>query len=60
MAILSAVSRAQHETDKRARITGTSGLGHIMALLLLLCADDITIAVENIIIHSGTEKNVFS
>ncbi|KAL8709636.1 MAG: hypothetical protein Q9225_007425 [Loekoesia sp. 1 TL-2023] len=57
--ILSAISRAQREADRRTRITGTRGVGHIMALLLLLCADDVTIAVENIIIYSGTEKSIF-
>lgn len=30
-----------------------------MVLLLLLCVDDVTVAVENTVIHSGRFKNIF-
>ncbi|KAI4125993.1 MAG: hypothetical protein LQ338_003975 [Usnochroma carphineum] len=59
MEILDAISRAQRETNVCARITGARGVGHIMALLRLLCANDVEIAVENTIIHSGGNRCIF-
>ncbi|KAL8723967.1 MAG: hypothetical protein Q9181_007049 [Wetmoreana brouardii] len=57
--ILGAISRAQREADVSARITGTTAVGHIMTLLLVLCANDVEISVESIIIHSGENKHIF-
>ncbi|KAI4148841.1 MAG: hypothetical protein L6R39_002671 [Caloplaca ligustica] len=57
--VLGAISRAQRETNLCARITGARGVGHIMALLLLLCADDVEVAVENVIIHGAGNRCIF-
>ncbi|KAL8707180.1 MAG: hypothetical protein Q9220_007747 [cf. Caloplaca sp. 1 TL-2023] len=57
--LLSAISRAQREDAVKLRITGTRSVGHIMSLLLLLCADNVEISVERVVIHSGTNRCIF-
>ncbi|KAL8946081.1 MAG: hypothetical protein Q9222_007473 [Ikaeria aurantiellina] len=57
--LLQAISRAQRGDPINLRITGIRSVGHIMSLLLLLCADNVEISVENIVIHSGTKRCIF-
>ena len=57
--VLCAISRAQREPDVCARIIGTRAVGHIMTLLLVLCANDVEISVEGIVMHSGEHKCIF-
>lgn len=57
--ILGAIGRAQREAEVRVRIIGTRSAGHIMTLLLVLCANDVEISVQSIVIHSGENKRIF-
>ncbi|KAI4195474.1 MAG: hypothetical protein LQ350_007185 [Teloschistes chrysophthalmus] len=57
--LLECMSRAQRETDTRARIRGTMSVGHIMTFLLIMCADDVEISVEGTVIHGGSNKRIF-
>ncbi|KAL8779216.1 MAG: hypothetical protein Q9203_006662 [Teloschistes exilis] len=57
--MLECISRAQRETGTRARIRGTTSVGHIMTFPLVLCADDVEIPVEGTVIHGGSNKYIF-
>jgi hypothetical protein len=52
------ISRAVREPDILVRIVGTVGMGYIIALALILFAEDCLITVEGVIINSGARQAI--
>jgi hypothetical protein len=54
--ILYSISRAVREPDVLVRISGTSGMGYIIAFIMTLFPEDCLIIVEGVIINSGVRQ----
>ncbi|KAL9062596.1 MAG: hypothetical protein Q9157_008781 [Trypethelium eluteriae] len=59
VAFLQAVSEALQEEDKLVRISGTSGIGNILALVLFLFPRDTAVTIDDIFIHEGDHQSIF-
>ncbi|KAL9117553.1 MAG: hypothetical protein Q9187_005911 [Circinaria calcarea] len=55
---LDGMSRALRDSDTLLRVTGISGMATIASLALLICPEDTTLSVEQIVIHQGSRLSV--
>ena len=55
---LDGMSRALRDSDTLLRVTGVSGMATIASLALLICPEDTTLSVEQIIIHQGFRQSI--
>ena len=53
-----ALSRALLEETSLVRISGTRGMGHILAIILVMFPQDAVVTVDNIVIHEGLRRSI--
>lgn len=55
--LFQALSRANSSKEAVVvRITGTRGIGYIMAIMLMMFPDETLVTVENVIVHEGSRR----
>ncbi|KFY01145.1 hypothetical protein V490_01062 [Pseudogymnoascus sp. VKM F-3557] len=58
--LLHALTRAVREESIVVRITGSNGMGHILAILMIMFPEDTLITVESEVIFQGLRKSILA
>jgi len=56
--LLACISQALREEKTLVRITGSSGMAHILGITLMMFPQDTSVTVENIVISEGLRKSI--